>query len=217
MAMTSNTEVTELLDVLGRTSDAMVAVDADLRIIGWNGAATALLGHSREQVMGRPCHEVLCWDDRCGNDVCSAECPASAPGEADEVVETRQVLGRSAQGRRLWLDVSTIVPPSEMRGECRLVHLVREVSLPPELERVVAERIGGHKPVPNGSAALLDTLTPREREVLDLLTRGLDGAGIARRLVLSPATVRNHIQHILKKLDARSRVEAVALALRNPR
>lgn len=217
MAMTSNAEVNGLVDVLGRTGDAMVAVDADLRIIGWNGAATALLGHSAEQVIGRPCHEVLCWDDRCGNDVCSGDCPAFSAGEPDEVIETRQVLGRSATGRRLWLDVSTIVPPSEMRNECRLVHLVREVSLPPELERVVAERIEGRRTVPNGSASLLDTLTPREHEVLDLLTQGLDGAGIARRLALSHATVRNHIQHILKKLDARSRVEAVALALRNPR
>lgn len=54
-------------------------------------------------------------------------------------------------------------------------------------------------------------------DVLDVLTRGLDGAGIAWRLVLSHAKVRNHTKHILKKLDARSRVEAVVLALRNPR
>jgi LuxR family maltose regulon positive regulatory protein len=50
--------------------------------------------------------------------------------------------------------------------------------------------------------------------VLQLLTEGLDGAAIAQRLFLSPATVRNHIQHILDKLGVHSRVEAVALALR---
>ncbi len=57
-------------------------------------------------------------------------------------------------------------------------------------------------------------LTNREREVLNLLAEGLDGAAIAERLVLSPATVRNHIQHILARLDVHSRAEAVALALR---
>jgi LuxR family maltose regulon positive regulatory protein len=50
--------------------------------------------------------------------------------------------------------------------------------------------------------------------VLQLLTDGLDGPAIAKQLFLSPATVRNHIQHILAKLGVHSRVEAVALALR---
>ena len=60
----------------------------------------------------------------------------------------------------------------------------------------------------------LDVRTPREGEMLELLAAGLDGPGIAERLFVSPATVRNHIQHILAKLEVHSRVEAVALALR---
>ncbi len=217
MGATDRVTGPELLDVLGRTSDAMVAIDSDLRIVGWNEAATTLLGRDEDEALGRSCWEVLDWDDRCGNEVCAENCLAAVPGDPDEIVATRQVMGRSSTGRRLWLNVSTIVPPPEMRGELRLVHLLREVDLPPELERLVAERIEGRKPVPEGAAKLLETLTPREREVLDLLTEGLDGAAIAKRLVLSPATVRNHIQHILSKLDARSRVEAVALALRTRR
>jgi DNA-binding NarL/FixJ family response regulator len=102
----------------------------------------------------------------------------------------------------------------EMRDQCRLVHLIREVSLPPELERVIAERIEGPTIAASQSDDRLDALTPREREVLQLLTEGLDGAGIAERLFLSQATVRNHIQHILAKLGVHSRVEAVAYALR---
>ncbi|MCP4961540.1 MAG: response regulator transcription factor [Actinomycetia bacterium] len=57
-------------------------------------------------------------------------------------------------------------------------------------------------------------LTPREREVLKLLTEGFDGGAIAETLFVSPATVRNHIQHILNKLGVHTRVEAVAFALR---
>ncbi len=204
----------ELLDILGRTSDAMVAIDGEFRIVGWNQAATDLLGYDREEALGRPCHEVLCWGDRHGEVVCNGSCPAGSPGEPDEIIGTREVLGRSATGRRLWLTSSTIVPPAELRDGIRLVHLVREVSLPPELERLVADRLGGQSPVHSEEASPLDVLTNREREVLQLLTEGLDGAAVAAKLFVSPATVRNHIQHILTKLGVHSRTEAVALALR---
>jgi DNA-binding NarL/FixJ family response regulator len=57
-------------------------------------------------------------------------------------------------------------------------------------------------------------LTPREREVLDLLAQGASKEVIARRLFLSTNTVRNHIQGILTKLGVHSRLEAVATATR---
>jgi two-component system response regulator DevR len=57
-------------------------------------------------------------------------------------------------------------------------------------------------------------LTPRERQVLDLLALGESKEAIARRLLLSTNTVRNHIQNILTKLEAHSRLEAVAAAAR---
>ena len=204
----------ELLDVLGRTTDAMIAIDGDFRIIAWNDAATELLGYESAEALGRPCYEVLCWKDRCGDAVCDGFCPAASPGEPDEVIKTAEVLGRSAAGKTLWLSASTIVPPAALRDQCRLVHLVREVALPPELERVIVERLDGWRPGTAEGDGRLDVLTPRERDVLALLTEGLDGAAIAERLFLSPATVRNHIQHILGKLEVHSRVEAVALALR---
>ncbi len=203
-----------LLDVMGRTADAMVAIGPDLRVIAWNDAATDLLGYAPNEALGRPCHEILCWRDRCGDSVCEGVCPASEIGGDDEVIGTKEVLGKSASGATLWLSASTIVPPIEMRDECRLVHLIREVSFPPELERLVVERLGGRLPATVGANEHLAVLTPRERDVLGLLTEGLDGSAIAEQLYLSPATVRNHIQHILTKLGVHSRVEAVAFALR---
>lgn len=55
-------------------------------------------------------------------------------------------------------------------------------------------------------------LTTREREVLDLMARGLDNASIARQLFLSEKTVRNRVSDILAKLQAGTRAEAVARA-----
>jgi two-component system nitrate/nitrite response regulator NarL len=57
-------------------------------------------------------------------------------------------------------------------------------------------------------------LTPREREVLALLAGGTSNKGIARRLQVSPNTVKFHVAAILDKLDAASRMEAVAAAMR---
>jgi DNA-binding NarL/FixJ family response regulator len=60
----------------------------------------------------------------------------------------------------------------------------------------------------------LSQLTPREREILALLTDGLSAKEIAARLVISTRTVGTHIEHILAKLNVSSRVQAVAIAFR---
>ena len=56
-------------------------------------------------------------------------------------------------------------------------------------------------------------LSPREREILGLLARGLTGEQIATNLVLSPETIRTHIRNAREKLGASTRVEAVTMAL----
>ena len=55
-----------------------------------------------------------------------------------------------------------------------------------------------------------DTLTAREREILQFFASGLGTATIAKRLAISPVTVRNHSQRILAKLGVHSRLAAVA-------
>lgn len=61
----------------------------------------------------------------------------------------------------------------------------------------------------------LGELTDREREILVLLVEGLDNAAIARRLFLSPSTVKNHVSSILAKLGVESRVQAAVHAVRS--
>jgi len=73
-------------------------------------------------------------------------------------------------------------------------------------ERVLALFAGGT------AAAPFPELTDREREVLDLLARGLTNTEMARRLVLSEKTIRNHVSNIFTKLQVAGRAEAVARA-----
>jgi DNA-binding NarL/FixJ family response regulator len=63
--------------------------------------------------------------------------------------------------------------------------------------------------------ALLETLTPREREILEVLAEGLADKEIAARLNVSTATVRTHVNAILAKTGARSRTQALILAVRH--
>ena len=73
----------------------------------------------------------------------------------------------------------------------------------------VATLVGGPGPAVSG---VLAELSARERQVLDLMARGLDNAGIARELVLSPKTVRNVVSSIFGKLHTSDRVQVVLRA-----
>lgn len=80
--------------------------------------------------------------------------------------------------------------------------------------RQFAEALQAFLPAPSGeiALALLDALTPREREVLEVLAHGLDNGAIATRLKISEKTARNHVSSIFSKLGLSSRAQAVALA-----
>ena len=143
---------------------------------------------------------------------------AAEPGPEDQVIATRDVIGHSKDGRTMWLSTTTVVPRPELRDRVRLVHLVREVAFPLELERILSDRLRpARSEASPEETERLGRLTNREWEILCLLADGESGAAIADKLFISPTTVRNHVQHILAKLEVHSRVEAVAMLLRHGR
>jgi DNA-binding NarL/FixJ family response regulator len=64
------------------------------------------------------------------------------------------------------------------------------------------------------STERLPSLSNREREILDLLAQGLTGEQVAEKLVLSAETIKTHIRNAMSKLEAHTRVHAIAIALR---
>lgn len=84
--------------------------------------------------------------------------------------------------------------------------------LSPSVTRRVVERMAG-QPAPGGpTSARLVELTPREREVLELVARGLSNKEIATAFVIEESTVKTHVKRILTKLRLRDRVQAVIFA-----
>jgi DNA-binding NarL/FixJ family response regulator len=84
--------------------------------------------------------------------------------------------------------------------------------LSPSVTRTVIDRMA-HQPTPEiGSGRRIEELTPREREVLELLARGLSNGEIATDLVIEESTVKTHVKRILMKLRLRDRIQAVIFA-----
>ena len=94
------------------------------------------------------------------------------------------------------------------------IHVVAEgeAVLAPTVTRRVVEAFARIPAADDALRGALDTLTTREREVLRLLARGRSNAEVARELVVSEATAKTHVRHVLSKLDLRDRVQAVVFA-----
>jgi DNA-binding NarL/FixJ family response regulator len=97
-----------------------------------------------------------------------------------------------------------------------LVEAVRTVArghglIAPDVTRRLIGEFASAAPAPRADARI-EALTPREREVLLLMARGLSNADVARELVLESSTVKKHVANVLSKLDLGSRAQAVVFA-----
>jgi DNA-binding NarL/FixJ family response regulator len=103
-------------------------------------------------------------------------------------------------------------PPEELLDAIRVV-AGGSALLAPAVTRSVIAEFARRSPGREGeSSPRVEELTQREREVLVLLTRGRSNAEIASDLVVSEATVKTHVAHVLMKLGVRDRVQAVIFA-----
>jgi DNA-binding NarL/FixJ family response regulator len=111
-------------------------------------------------------------------------------------VEIQRALAAGARGY-----VLKSMPPGELADVVRQIHAGKK-RIPQEIAAHLAEHMSD------------EALTPRERDVLQHVAGGNRNKDIAERLFISEETVKVHIKHIMEKLGARDRTEAVAIAVR---
>jgi DNA-binding NarL/FixJ family response regulator len=103
-------------------------------------------------------------------------------------------------------------PPEELVAAVRIV-AGGDALLAPAVTRSVIEEFARRAPLVEATQPpAVDELTAREREVFDLLARGLSNPEICGRLFISEATAKTHVAHILQKLGLRDRVQTVIYA-----
>jgi DNA-binding CsgD family transcriptional regulator len=157
------------------------------------------MNKSAEEVSGKSIAELL------GHSVTEL-----VPPEARDSVEAHF---RRAVEQRQPTDFETLFVDSagEIRG-------VRAQHLPlvegGEVIGVLILAFDVRRPAPHPAIDRPPRLTPRQREILELLASGRSTAEIAAQLTLSTETVRNHLRSVLRELDAHTRVEAIATAQR---
>jgi PAS domain S-box-containing protein len=210
----------EVLDRIARSGEAVFAIDSSDRIILWNKKAEELLGRTARSVLGKPCYDVLAGRDSQGNVYCYRNCPVAhqARQKTDPVHSFPLAVEVGRSGRK-WFTMSLFAIPSYHPALSTVVHVVRENKAKPsglenDLAREARPAADPLWPMMTKEGDPVD-LTAREKEILRCLSQGLSTAAIARRLFISPVTVRNHVQSILHKLDVHTKLAAVVFAYKH--
>jgi PAS domain S-box-containing protein len=203
------------------TADAAFAVDDAGRISAWNSAAAKLFGSSEEEVIGVLCHNIL----QCATDdgiTVSENCTIAWMAQANSPLANVDLRLQTRTGK-VWCNLSTLIVKEAVSGTRHTIYIVRPNEVRKRLEQALSEFVrmqATHGPNtaqmisstswPNGNGSL----TARETEILKRLAQGHSTRTIATQLNISSATVNNHIKHILTKLHAHTRLEAIRSAER---
>jgi PAS domain S-box-containing protein len=211
----------ELFALLEQTADAAYTVTEDGEICSWNTAAERLFGYPAGEVLGRNIDDVLDARDALGT---------SAVGGGDEAVTRHwdgepggipnfDLQARTRSGSWIWVNVTTIVFDNPRTGRRLFARLARDVDQRHRNEELVHRMLAAARELVSLSQetahhAPVEALSDQERRILKLFADGSNATTIARKLDISPQTLRNHLHHINRKLRTHNRLEAVTHAQR---
>jgi len=176
------------------------------RVLSMNRRAERLLDRPASECIGRHCYEVIQGRDANRRRFCGPACQIFCAGGLGELEPVEMVL-EDVRGEH-WIQV--LVIPVDSPGGRLLVHCALPFDRPHRVEAYM-KRVASRTEHTEAERGLIHRLTPRERDVMELLSQDETVYGVAHQLSLSYATVRNHVQHTLAKLEVHSIAEAVAL------
>ena len=212
--------IREIRKVVEGTSDCAFAVDGGGQIVAWNHAAESVFGLSPAEAIGKMCCEIVRGVDECGA-VCSKHCIVRQAVERNQPPKNFDLQVETATGKQ-WCNLSLLIVEEDSSVLPCVIHIVRQTDVQKRLELLVRDFLITSTGLSAEQAVALITsaraaaheakLSDREVEVLHLLAQGYTTTCIADQLCISRTTVHNHIQHILGKLDAHTRLEAIRRA-----
>jgi PAS domain S-box-containing protein len=208
-----------------KTAEGFFAVDCDQRIVHWNEAAEQMLGHAAADVLGRPCHEVFAGRDAQNFRFCRPNCPVTQNARRGRGTLDYDVVAKKPDGRDMWANVSVMLLKRPQESPL-VLHTFRDVTERRRVETFARRAIDNlheiespppGEPEPETEEPRPTPIPPlsrREMQVLQLMAVGLATKDIADHLGVSPITARNHITHVITKLGAGNRLQAVLYATR---
>ena len=215
----------KIFSLLATAEFGAYAMSVDQTIVFWNQGAQRILGYTSDQVIGRRCYEVVSGVVPGGlTPECREGCPSIRCLRAGTVPTAIDLQVTCASGEQKLVSLTPMVVASDQDDAPLLVHLFDDSpeaeaadraadSVRAQLSRVGADVVTDHPAAPPAPASA-HTLSPRELEVLRLVSLGWSTPRIASDLGISPHTVRNHIRHFRHKLNATTKLEAVLTAMR---
>lgn len=207
----------DALEIIADAKVAAYGMDRHDRIVYWNEGASRVLGWSPEKVLGKKCFDVLAGRDVFGNLYCMRDCPSVRAAVAgDDIQPFLLEVKKKGSTAPVKTIIRAIPLPAAGPSFEVLIHFLEASDVTID-SLVAALRASVREPAglpPVDPPISVSPLSRREREMIMLLSNGYAALNIAARLNLSHATVRNHIQNVLRKLEVHSQVEAVALSFR---
>jgi PAS domain S-box-containing protein len=210
----------ELFALLEQTADAAYTVTEGGEICSWNRAAEELFGFPANEVLRRHIDEVLGGRDALGTDALAGGLEAATRhwGDASGGPPNFDLEVRTRSGKRIWVNVSTIVFDNRRTGRRLLVRLARGIDQRRRNEELLNRMVDAARQVvaltDDAHHAPVEPLSGQERRILTLFAEGNNSTTIARKLRISPQTLRNHLHRINQKLRTHNRLEAVTHAQR---
>jgi PAS domain S-box-containing protein len=195
-----------------RTGDAVYVVGPDYRIVHWDSQMESLTGALAEEALEQPCYEAVMGEREDGRLFCAHGCSVMHLAQARHPVSNFEMRIKTRSGDRRWVSVSNLTVETE-EGPY-LVHLFRDFQGTHDALEMAHGliQLSSKKEAPAPRRRNIPALTPRQLEVLRLLSEGKSVKEIGKELYLSEATVRNHVRSLLQALGAHSQLEVLAKA-----
>jgi len=198
--------------IAARTGDAVFVVGPDYSVVHWDSRMESLTGTLSEEALGRPCYEAIMGEREDRGTLCAHGCSVMHLARAHRPVSSFEMRIKTRSGEGRWVSVSNLTV--ESAEGVYLVHLLRDSQGTHDALQMARGliQLSSKEEAPALIRREIPALTPRQLEILRLLSEGKSVKEIGLELYLSEATVRNHLRSLLQALGAHSQLEVLAKA-----